>query len=1257
MAIIDLNILRSQPDLPLVIGRVSTGEDMFLFDWANREVLSERAWLQILYTAANGETTPVPEQTVLSYDRHSRRLLRKPDVHTSLYHTLIRSAIAITKAYLGGSSLWLRRSPNANAYRTHFPQLACSDRNNLSRNQQNARLAPYTTQVIPPTRRSPNSVKEVTPIFHVSRQLGELVADIDVEIYSISRAQNSGVVKSFRKTKMTQREDKPASSFTHQVSFHSTGHDSALCHPTSLENDVLLAPRLCQRMSQTFPHLASLMSDRLIPTEFYIFGKTGKNDLQAEQFDCEFSMQILPETLFSDKQYIILQACRVTQGGIVSGGVKRYLVRERTSGLVLPLCHFGFTKTFDDAGVLSSGDGIYFYVNILRFRHTPAKGLSAVRKSALGKLLTSRQPSSTHKSETRAANQRTGAPTSPCCVSMLIYSSVTAMECFMYCYLSPAYQSPPGEFVDSSGNKLGSTIVCVLEPHLVVDWLMPQFHRSHVKRYSVLVFSRACLTHCDTFETEIQIGERRLGVHFVYLFFLGPGFSRRWQTTCGPMEKMNTIYCKTCDFCRNPLIGAQSTRDFIGRRPANDKRCRRDCVRGVARTNSTIDADKGFEEYSLMVLGISQDGNNFTVIQRYVLTVPGFKLCIDCQRSKTNPIQSVQQKTKEHTTHTVNTNQWETTDSQRHITTRSSNRRSVSELSVMKFGEAVECSERHGVTEVDCLYDSGQANTLNMEAANTGNRLVVTWDRPSVASYLRRDHRRPTSAFRGEPGSIPGGVAPRYSNAGIVPDSFRRCSILASITLIDSQDLAASHGSATPLQVVRDIAVAGRCDVAILPYLAQLLKRKQTTEAYHNFRYTGCSVYETLRIKGLKGACLNNCRPIRTVGEKNECLESSSAPSFGVRRAAGDEKRWRSCDFRCGGVGRSGYHVPVPPPPPEDNARAQPHFPGAAFHHFVESQRLAPTAHDVLRAGEGEVSMEQRRNARGEVTTTGKQCEGTDLLVTSRPSCVTSAGSPRQILQFSARHVILHVSAFIYGAVVAERLACSPPTKANRDTPGSSRAGIVPDNTAGRWVFSGIFRFSWLFHCGHAPCLSQSPSSVGVEKFREKTSSHVKFENTFLAERFMHGLELKFLRAGFRISFGYWLRVCVRRHVLLDWANQKELTLTLNIRDWLAATKDAGVNSYKFLPVVQREAVRNVVRLNTKLSAIDPTQDKLVFDECSTLRGTVANDHHFRDKQEFKTSYVCIAYAIGATGSLHLLDNSEPIINTQLNSDQITAFR
>ncbi|KAJ8867352.1 hypothetical protein PR048_031153 [Dryococelus australis] len=52
------------------------------------------------------------------------------------------------------------------------------------------------------------------------------------------------------------------------------------------------------------------------------------------------------------------------------------------------------------------------------------------------------------------------------------------------------------------------------------------------------------------------------------------------------------------------------------------------------------------------------------------------------------------------------------------------------------------------------------------------------------------------------------------------------------------------------------------------------------------------------------------------------------------------------------------------------------------------------------------------------------------------------------------------ISLMFDGATVAERLACSPPTKTNPGrVTGFSQVGIVPDDAVGRQVFSGISRF------------------------------------------------------------------------------------------------------------------------------------------------------------------------------------------------------
>ncbi|KAJ8880051.1 hypothetical protein PR048_020674 [Dryococelus australis] len=49
----------------------------------------------------------------------------------------------------------------------------------------------------------------------------------------------------------------------------------------------------------------------------------------------------------------------------------------------------------------------------------------------------------------------------------------------------------------------------------------------------------------------------------------------RWTLTeIAISSRMNTMNCKTCYICRDTVTGAKLRRDFIGRRPANNKRCR-----------------------------------------------------------------------------------------------------------------------------------------------------------------------------------------------------------------------------------------------------------------------------------------------------------------------------------------------------------------------------------------------------------------------------------------------------------------------------------------------------------------------------------------------------------------------------------------------------------------------------------------------------------------------------------------------------------
>ncbi|KAJ8872510.1 hypothetical protein PR048_026116 [Dryococelus australis] len=115
-----------------------------------------------------------------------------------------------------------------------------------------------------------------------------------------------------------------------------------------------------------------------------------------------------------------------------------------------------------------------------------------------------------------------------------------------------------------------------------------------------------------------------------------------------------------------------------------------------------------------------------------------------------------------------------------------------------------------------------QINTMTVTREYTDGRLRTrqtnTWLEQMKAQPTQRGQERKIewleqmpvnllASHQGEPGSVPGWITPGFLHAGIVPDdaaarpvfsgiprfptpSFRRCSILTSITLIGSQDLA-----------------------------------------------------------------------------------------------------------------------------------------------------------------------------------------------------------------------------------------------------------------------------------------------------------------------------------------------------------------------------------------------------------------------------------------------------------------------------------
>ncbi|KAJ8872443.1 hypothetical protein PR048_026047 [Dryococelus australis] len=85
--------------------------------------------------------------------------------------------------------------------------------------------------------------------------------------------------------------------------------------------------------------------------------------------------------------------------------------------------------------------------------------------------------------------------------------------------------------------------------------------------------------------------------------------------------------------------------------------------------------------------------------------------------------------------------------------------------------------------------------------------------------------------------------------------------------------------------------------------------------------------------------------------------------------------------------------------------------------------------------------------------------------------------SPKQLA--SVMRLCSHLVYAVHGAAVAEWLAFSPPTKSNRVrspgrvAPGFSRVGIVPDDAAGRRVFTGLSHSLTHTHLNHPHWLSR----------------------------------------------------------------------------------------------------------------------------------------------------------------------------------------
>ncbi|KAJ8888404.1 hypothetical protein PR048_007894 [Dryococelus australis] len=115
----------------------------------------------------------------------------------------------------------------------------------------------------------------------------------------------------------------------------------------------------------------------------------------------------------------------------------------------------------------------------------------------------------------------------------------------------------------------------------------------------------------------------------------------------------------------------------------------------------------------------------------------------------------------------------------------------------------------------------------------------------------------------------------------------------------------------------------------------------------------------------------------------------------------------------------------------------------------------------LTRRGAGELKL-QGKSLPGEVARLQMACLNCSVLI---PLLYHPSSLPTPSLNPLPHDPLREAFVGVQGPAVAERLACSPPTKANRVyyparvTPGFSYVGIVPDDAAGRRVFSGISRF------------------------------------------------------------------------------------------------------------------------------------------------------------------------------------------------------
>ncbi|KAJ8874840.1 hypothetical protein PR048_022729 [Dryococelus australis] len=130
--------------------------------------------------------------------------------------------------------------------------------------------------------------------------------------------------------------------------------------------------------------------------------------------------------------------------------------------------------------------------------------------------------------------------------------------------------------------------------------------------------------------------------------------------------------------------------------------------------------------------------------------------------------------------------------------------------------------------------------------------------------------------------------------------------------------------------------------------------------------------------------------------------------------------------------------------------------------------------------------------------------------------CVTTA-PPRSARQW--RNTIELV------ATVAKRLACSPPTKANRVTLGFSQVGIVPDDAVGWRIFYGNIPHPPPFHSCAAP-YSPQWYKLPEREIKEREREKERHERNFSSRRKKNivSLERAYVRGEFWVALYYVLR-------------------------------------------------------------------------------------------------------------------------------------